>query len=279
MVNLSETSLFLIQFLFSETTIERHLISENALQLQFIPQKKCQKYLYETRGSDEILPLAISALKCYLIENINIKDTIITDTIPSYDSLLIHFNLEQIRGLQFKYLIEKNIQTITTFIEKNEYKKNIYTDKNTSKNTKAIKIPVYYGIDVGWDLQTLSAKKELSVDTFVSIHCEKIYTVCAIGFSPGFAYMGFVSPKIQHKRLSNPRTKVFPGSIGIAENQTGIYPNASPGGWNIIGRTPTKTIDLDNVEKPSLFSIGDKVKFDPIDKKTYLSLGGKIDTP
>ncbi|GIS76110.1 MAG: hypothetical protein CM1200mP12_18290 [Gammaproteobacteria bacterium] len=91
-----------------------------------------------------------------------------------------------------------------------------------------------------------------------------------IGFNPGFAYLGDLDKKLRIPRLSKPRINLLPGSVGIAENRTGIYPFGGPGGWNILGRTPLKLFD-DNKENPFLIKQDMRVKFDPITKKEFES--------
>lgn len=140
-------------------------------------------------------------------------------------------------------------------------------DSNSEDSFKTYEIPVCYKT-FGQDLDSLSKHSGVDVDEIIKIHSEKIYTLYFIGFLPGFLYMGKVDERIRIPRLKKPRFKVEKGSIGIAESQTGIYPNASPGGWQIIGRTP---VDIFNVNKnpPSLFKPGDQIKFKPIDKTTF----------
>lgn len=278
-----ELFLRLFQFLSRDVNNNIHLISENALCIQFVSQETCTKDITHNATEDnedqKILPIAIAALSSYLVKNVNLKHTIIIDTVLSYDSLLIHFNLAVISGKECKERVESSIKTYLNDISNAAQKKTSNTLATQNAHKKMIiEVPAYYGRDVGWDLNNLSLEKNISVDDIIFIHSQQTYTVCAIGFSPGFAFMGFVPAKIQHKRLKNPRTHVFPGSIGIAEDQTGIYPDASPGGWNIIGRTPMTLTDLNNSLKPCVFSIGDTVRFVPINKETYLSLGGEIDT-
>ncbi|HAK12537.1 MAG TPA: hypothetical protein DCO78_11715, partial [Chitinophagaceae bacterium] len=113
------------------------------------------------------------------------------------------------------------------------------------------KIPVCYAADFAPDITALATAKNLSVDDVITLHTSTVYHVYMIGFMPGFPYMGNVAEAIQMPRLSVPRTKVAAGSVGIAGQQTGIYPQDSPGGWNIIGRTPYRLFDAGQ-EQPCL---------------------------
>lgn len=128
---------------------------------------------------------------------------------------------------------------------------------------KLIEIPVCYDTSLGNDLQTAALSLNCSIEKLIQVHSEKIYTVYCLGFLPGFAYMGDVPKTIQLPRHATPRTKVVAGSVGIAGKQTGIYPMDSPGGWQIIGRTPLKIFNP-NTTALTLFKAGDQVKFNPI---------------
>lgn len=139
-----------------------------------------------------------------------------------------------------------------------------------------IEIPVCYDTSLGIDLQQSADKSNCGITTFIQHHSEPIYTVYCLGFLPGFAYMGDVPRSIQLPRHPSPRSKVLAGSVGIAGKQTGIYPMNSPGGWQIIGRTPIKIFDP---KSPSLtlFKAGDQVKFTPIDLELFHSLNAHED--
>jgi len=113
-------------------------------------------------------------------------------------------------------------------------------------------------------------EKNVSLEELIEVHSSKSYHVFMIGFLPGFAYMGPVDPRIATPRIPTPRTQIVAGSVGIAGEQTGIYPLSSPGGWNIIGRTPLKVFDP-NSTQPVLFQTGDQVKFIPITKEEFKS--------
>lgn len=130
------------------------------------------------------------------------------------------------------------------------------------------KIPVCYHLSMAPDLTALAAAKKLSVDEVIQLHTQTIYHVYMIGFMPGFPYMGNVADAIQVPRLAVPRTKVLAGSVGIAGQQTGIYPQDSPGGWNIIGRTPYRLFDAGQ-EQPCLLQAGDQVQFYAIDEDEF----------
>lgn len=185
----------------------------------------------------------------------------IRDIILAYDSLTLIYDI-----LLFNhnpYVFATNI--IEAFI----------TESSSSRraiNVAGInEIPVCYDSAFGLDLQTAAISSNCSVDRLIQLHSEKIYTVYCLGFLPGFAYMGDVPKSIQLPRHPSPRPKVLAGSVGIAGKQTGIYPLTSPGGWQIIGRTPIKIFDP-NSATLTLFKVGDQVKFKPISLELFYQL-------
>jgi inhibitor of KinA len=133
---------------------------------------------------------------------------------------------------------------------------------------KLIDVPVCYDIDLGPDLEDVAAFGACSVDEVIAIHTSQSYRVYMVGFVPGFAYLAEVDPRIARPRRATPRTVVPAFSVAIAGGQTGIYPKATPGGWNIIGRTPLKPYDPAR-EEPFLFSVGDDVRFSPMTREAF----------
>ncbi|MDX1755001.1 MAG: 5-oxoprolinase subunit PxpB [Marinobacter sp.] len=134
-------------------------------------------------------------------------------------------------------------------------------------------IPVYYHPECGPDLQTLADAKGLTIDEVVDYHTSATYQVYAIGFLPGFGFLGSVDEAIAAPRHRSPRDRVPAGSVGIANRQTAIYPKASPGGWQIIGRSPTPMFD---VESLSLLQVGDRVRFHAVSRDEFRDLGGSL---
>ena len=194
---------------------------------------------------------------CLCLKKLKIKGII--EIIPSYTSIFISFDI-------FKY----DFQTLSELI-----KKSINLDSNDEFEEKIVTIDVYYGQDVGLDLYDMSLKTNLSIEKIIEMHSSKFYDVFAIGFLPGFAYLASVDKRIALPRLSTPRKQIPKGSVAIADTQTAVYPQSSPGGWNIIGRTAMELFDK-KLEKLSPLSVGDKVKFNPISKAEFLSQGGTI---
>jgi len=136
-----------------------------------------------------------------------------------------------------------------------------------------IRIPVLYGGDFGPDLPAVAAFARASEDEAVRMHTGRTYRVFMLGFVPGFAYMGIVDERIAMPRHATPRVRVAAGSVGIAGVQTGIYPAETPGGWQLIGRTPLKPFDPSR-PKPFLMQAGDAVEFFAIDRAEFDRLAG-----
>jgi KipI family sensor histidine kinase inhibitor len=134
-----------------------------------------------------------------------------------------------------------------------------------------IEIPTVYGGEFGPDLGFVASHNQLTEREVVEIHASADYLVYMMGFSPGFTYLGGMSGRIAAPRLKTPRTAIPAGSVGIAQQQTGIYPVESPGGWQLIGRTPVRLFDPTR-RPPVLVEAGDYLRFVPIDAAAYAGL-------
>jgi inhibitor of KinA len=143
-----------------------------------------------------------------------------------------------------------------------------------AKAGRRVEIPVCYGGEFGPDLAEAAQRTGLSTDEVVRRHTATEFPVYVIGFAPGFPYMGGLPKELALPRRASPRTKVPPGSVGIVNDQTCIYPLATPGGWNLIGRTPTKMF-LPQEEPPTLLRAGDRVRFRAIPPEEFRTLEGK----
>ena len=177
------------------------------------------------------------------------------DIIPSYSSCTIIYDPATIRkrneGLAFEWAKQEVIRIMESLPEPAE-----------EKNRK-VTIPVCYDPSVAPDIRRLAAERKIRMEEVIELHSRQTYCVYLLGFLPGFAYMGTVDDRIAAPRLAKPRTRVPAGSVGIAGNQTGIYPLESPGGWNLIGKTPVRLFDS-TLSDPVFFRPGDKVKFQVI---------------
>lgn len=140
---------------------------------------------------------------------------------------------------------------------------------------RIIHIPVCYGGDFGPDLRTVAQHAHLSCDEVIRIHSSRDYLIDMLGFLPGFAYLGGLDERLHTPRLATPRTRIEAGSVGIGGTQTGVYPLPSPGGWQIIGRTPLRPYDPAR-EKPILYEAGEYLRFEPISAAEYAMIETKL---
>ncbi|MFQ6125690.1 MAG: 5-oxoprolinase subunit PxpB [Candidatus Heimdallarchaeota archaeon] len=145
------------------------------------------------------------------------------------------------------------------------------------RRAKRVEIPTVYGGEYGPDLESVAEYHGLSPEEVIALHQAGEYWVGLVGFLAGYPYLGGLSPKIATPRLKTPRTSVPGGSVGIAGNLTGIYPVSSPGGWQIIGRTPIQLFDVKK-HPPALLSVGDRVKFMKISENEFKQLGKELES-
>ena len=184
---------------------------------------------------------------CALLESRPISG--ILDIVPAYTTITVHYDM-----LACDYrAVENWIHSVV----------GLSSSETNLHNPKIIDIPTVYGGDHGPDLESVAGYAGLALDEVISIHASRIYRVYMMGFMPGFPYLGGLDDRIAAPRLETPRKKVPAGSVGIAGNQTGIYPLESPGGWRLIGWTPVRLFDPRN-EQPFLLSPGDRLRFVPV---------------
>jgi KipI family sensor histidine kinase inhibitor len=139
---------------------------------------------------------------------------------------------------------------------------------------RVVEIPVLYGGEFGPDIGIVAQHNGLTVEEVIAIHAATDYPIYMIGFTPGFCYLGGLDKRIHTPRRKTPRTQLPGGSVGIAEAQTGMYPVDSPGGWQIIGRTPLRLFAPER-EAPFLYEAGDGIRFVPIAAKDYERIRAK----
>jgi inhibitor of KinA len=174
----------------------------------------------------------------------------IKEVVPSYSSLAVYYDIGLLHTPK-KTAFAKMKEWLQPFLEQSESK---------AIPCRSLKLPVCYSGKFAPDLDELAKQHKLTVEDVVRLHTATTYRVYMIGFLPGFPYMGKVDERIATPRRSSPRTMIPAGSVGIAGEQTGIYPFASPGGWNIIGRTPAQLFNKEGKE-PVLLQPGDLVTF------------------
>ncbi len=177
----------------------------------------------------------------------------IKDLIPSYRSLLVQYDPLNLSAETLVKSLRKELAGIGPAI---------------SETGRTITIPVYYGGSFGPDLAEVAEYHGMTPAEVIALHAAVTYRVYMIGFSPGFPFLGGLDPRLYTPRKKTPREKVPAGSVGIANQQTGIYSLDSPGGWRLIGRTPIKLFDLSR-EEPLLLGVGDRVLFQPITEKEF----------
>lgn len=149
-------------------------------------------------------------------------------------------------------------------------------DPKNAAAAKTVLIPTLYGGEAGPDLEFVASHNQLTSAEVIQIHSSVPYRIYMIGFTPGFPYLGGMSEKIAAPRLKTPRTKIPAGSVGIAGTQTGLYPVESPGGWQLIGRTPLKVFNPRS-EQPFLYSAGDFLQFQPVTADEYEQISRDVD--
>jgi KipI family sensor histidine kinase inhibitor len=176
----------------------------------------------------------------------------VTEVTPSYHSVLVEYDPVRIRPDQVEELVRTAAQAPVP----------------SQEVTRVVEIPVCYGGELGPDLENVAAHTGLPAAEVVERHAADLYRVYCLGFSPGFPYLGGLNPALATPRLKEPRTKVPAGSVAIGGNQTGVYPEASPGGWQLIGQTPFRLFDAER-QPPALLEPGDSIRFVPIDEAQY----------
>ncbi|MDH4039116.1 MAG: 5-oxoprolinase subunit PxpB [Gammaproteobacteria bacterium] len=184
----------------------------------------------------------------------------LVDLVPSYASILVIYDALRTDHLDVGHRLRAALSDLA---------------ENASLEGRSVILPVYYSPETGADLEALAARAGLSVDDVISIHSGTEYRVYAIGFAPGFAYLGQVDERIAAPRLATPRLKVPRGAVAIADRQTAVYPAVSPGGWNLIGRCPTRMFDP-LATPPMPVAVGDRVRFEPVSRERFLALGGEV---
>jgi KipI family sensor histidine kinase inhibitor len=183
----------------------------------------------------------------------------VTEIIPTYRSILIFYN---------------PFRTDPERLKKEILDRENSLDKRDIPPPETIEIPVFYGDDFGPDLEFVAQHNNLTPEEVIQIHTSGTYLIYMLGFTPGFPFLGGLSEKIFTPRLENPRQLVPAGSVGIANNQTGIYPIDSPGGWRLIGKTPIKLYDPTG-SPPIILRAGNYLKFKKISRKEFLETASR----
>lgn len=186
----------------------------------------------------------------------------VIECVPTFRSLLVHYDPCRLRYDALVRRLRRRLENLGQAV----------------KTSRTFVIPVLYN---GEDLDFVAAHAKMSKEEVVQRHSAPEYLIYMLGFLPGFAYLGGLDPAIATPRLTDPRTKIPAGAVGIGGEQTGVYPLDSPGGWQLIGSTPVRPYDP-NRARPILYSAGDYIKFKPVSESEYTDLerrqtaGGQI---
>ncbi|SFE90570.1 5-oxoprolinase subunit PxpB [Alteribacillus iranensis] len=183
----------------------------------------------------------------------NYKGNGIIEWVPTYTGVTVHYDPASVSWSTLKSTIKQVMETAY---------------KLTLPAAQIYDIPVCYGGEFGSDLKKIAHQKGMKEEEVIALHSNRKYLIFMLGFTPGFPYLGGMDEKLATPRLDTPRTFVEKGSVGIAGIQTGVYPVASPGGWNIIGRTPIPLFNPQR-ENPVLLEAGAFLRFYPITRQEY----------
>jgi KipI family sensor histidine kinase inhibitor len=175
---------------------------------------------------------------------------------PAYCSILITFDARQVDHSELEQILRGYIERL---------------DATHLPEAQELQIPTCYGREFGPDLNEVAALHGMTPAQAIELHSSVTYLVYFLGFVPGFAYLGELPQALATPRLATPRRSTPPGSVGIAGNQTGVYPLATPGGWRLIGRTPVSMFRPDR-KNMSFLSLGDRVRFTPISSARFAAL-------
>ena len=182
----------------------------------------------------------------------------ITEVVPTYRSATVHYRPEVLSYEELKQLLLSLTQG----------------GPEEGEELPVVEIPVCYGGEYGPDLEEVAQHCSLTPEEVIARHTAPTYRIYMLGFTPGFPYLGGMDPSIAAPRRKEPRIHIPAGSVGIAGEQTGVYPIVSPGGWQLIGRTPLRLFDPQR-EQPILLSAGAGIRFVPIDEETFRKMEEK----
>lgn len=227
--------------------IQLELAGENGLIL-YLPAEISGQNLNQLRQMQQQIPLVLGDQ--------------LQELLPSYASLLIVLKPQHRGLLRAKALLQQHLSLNPT---------------GSEQKGRLVTLPVYY--NNVWDLQDVAQRALLSTEQVIELHQAMEYRVYAIGFAPGFAYLGELDARLATPRLTSPRARVPKGAVAIADRQTAVYPAESPGGWNILGLCPTPLFKPEQgaaADALMPFAVGDRVRFQSISQHEFLALGGQL---
>ena len=198
------------------------------------------------------------------------KQQKVVDTVIAYNSLTVSYKYIHNYSLHYKHRkdFEKTVKKL----------KELYAMERSeeSHRQRIWQVPVCYDQEYGLDLKEIAEQKNLSVDEMVQLHTKSKYLIYFLGFQPGFLYLGGLNEQIHMPRRPNPRLRVDKGSVGIGGEQTGVYPQDSAGGWNIIGKSPIDFFDISKA-KPCFAKAGEFIQFVEVDKETFYKISDEVE--
>lgn len=184
----------------------------------------------------------------------------VTDVVPAFTTLGLHYRPEAFDGALPYETLRQQVEALLG--------RAVAAHKTAAR---VVPIPVSYGGELGPDLEDVAAACKLTAREVIALHTASVHVVCMLGFAPGFPYLAGLDPRLAVPRRATPRTAVPAGSVAIARDQCAIYPLQTPGGWNLIGRTPLRLFDP-TAQPPCLLAPGDEVRFVPISAAEYRAL-------
>ncbi|WP_332649941.1 5-oxoprolinase subunit PxpB [Lysinibacillus sp. 54212] len=187
------------------------------------------------------------------------------EIVPGYTNICIHYDIARVAKSSFHNSSRSIYASIVDYLQKLLQQK----DKETVSESRIVEIPVVYGGEYGPDLEFVANYHNLTKEEIIKRHTESDCLVYLLGFAPGFAFMGGLDESIATPRKETPRLAIPAGSVGIAGKQTGAYPFQTPGGWQIIGRTP-QPLFLPNEYPPTYLKAGDRIRFKAISEQEFL---------
>jgi len=202
----------------------------------------------EVSDSGKLLERALSSAEA--IENAKLPGVL--DVTSSYESVAVFFNLTQIEPD-----IEDKVRALIA-----------WAGVRIPKKKRKIEIPICYDQEFALDIDRVASQTSLTADAIVALHSSAEYTVACVGFMPGFPFLAGLPQQLRVPRLESPRTKVPAGSVAIANAQAGVYPLESPGGWNVLGRTPLRLFQVTQ-SPPTFLRPGDRVRFRKITRDEF----------
>lgn len=200
------------------------------------------------------------------------KSPVIIDVVPAYTTVTVLYEIAP-AGVKSEPPYERVCRVISECVKKIEHSWPDLVRANLEQKApeaavRVVEIPVCYGGVFGPDIAEVAQHCGLTIEGVAELHSTVVYEVHAVGFTPGFPYLGGLAEKLHTPRRATPRISVPAGSVGIGGKQTGVYPMSSPGGWQLIGRTPRSLFEVQR-EPPALLRVGDRVKFVPISDKEF----------